>query len=170
MFSAVALYWFSTFILFMLALLMVIGIIWSPFGAVIAYIIARKRENSPIRHAVIGILCSALFLLPWLVLVVPLRLRRFTVASILICAYIAWLLGPLLLSCIILVQDSPRGGGSLSVGVVVMCATLISTLIWVIRSHTKFPHQCGLLPAYRVLVPSAGLFFSLVPFSLIAFI
>ena len=54
-------------------------------------------------------------------------------------------------------------------GIVIMCIALLSTLIWVIQSHIKFPHQCGLLPAYRVMVPSAGLFFSLVPFSLVAF-
>ena len=57
-------------------LLLPCGVLWSPVGAAICGIIARKRGLSPQRYTALGALYSALFFFPWLYLVLRMLGRR----------------------------------------------------------------------------------------------
>ena len=86
-------YWFSLYILFGLVFLSLTGLIWAPFGAFIAYRIVRGKEKRPMRHAFVAAICSVLFILPWVSLIVPSRFRSLATIIVIICAYVTWLIG-----------------------------------------------------------------------------
>ncbi len=152
-------YWISLSILFWLSFLSLAGLIWAPFGAFIAYRISRGKEKRPIRHAFVAAICSVLFILPWVSLIVPSRFRSLATIIVIACTYMVWLTGPL--GLLFLFHLEPLSSGEDTTGIVVaMGLTWIAALIWTIQSQVRYAHQNGLLPAYRVIVPSAGLWIS----------
>ena len=74
------------------------GLAWSPFAALIAWRLARRRGLSGGRYALVGAAYSVFLLVPWLYLAVSLLGRRppgFVVQLIYRLLYFAWLVGPI---------------------------------------------------------------------------
>lgn len=143
-----------------LAYLLLIGILWSPVGALIAYGLGRTSASHPVRYAVVAGVCSATFLFPWIALVMASRGRYFIADAALVFAFTAWLIGPLAMLFGYLLFGSwvPQ---TLLAGIVLLLGLgWLLSVIWAIWSRTRDAPQSGHLPAYRVIVPSAGLFFS----------
>ena len=165
------LYWISLSILFWLVFLSLTGLILAPFGAFITYRIVRGKEKRPMRQAFVAALCSVLFILPWVSLIVPSRFRSLATIIVIVCVYALWPTGPLtLLYLYINVESLSRSETNLlTVILAAMGLTWVAALIWTIQSQVRYAHQCGLLPAYRVIVPSAGLWIS-TAMSLVIFI
>jgi len=157
-------YWLSLSILFWLVFLSLTGLIWAPFGAFIVYRIVRGREKRPMRHAFAAAICSVLFILPWVSLIVPSRFRSLAIIIVLACTYALWPTGPLTLLYIYIdVESLPKSETNLLTAILAaMGLAWIAALIWTIQSHVRQVHQCGLLLAYRVIIPSAGLWVSVV--------
>ena len=152
-------YWFSLYILFGLVFLSLLGLIWAPFGAFIAYLIVRGKEKHPVRYTFAAAVCSVLFILPWVSLIVSSRFRYLATNVVIVCAYIVWLMGPLAL--LFLFHLEPLSPGEDTTGIVVaMSLAWTAALIWTIRSQVRHSHQCRPMPAHRVIMPSTGLWVS----------
>ncbi len=149
-------------IVLILPFLAVLGCVWAPIGAFITYITVRGKEKRPVRHAFVAAVCSALFILPWVSLIVPSRFRSLATIIVIACAYVVWLTGPLgFLFMYLQIETAPWSDSNfLTIIIVAMGLTWIAALIWTIRLQVRHAHQGGLLPAYRVIVPSAGLWIS----------
>ncbi len=79
----------------MYLMIMIAGALWSPFAAVITMAIARQRGLHPYRYAAIGMAYSALFLLPWIYLVIRMYDRsvpNLLVYLVYMILYGAWIL------------------------------------------------------------------------------
>lgn len=152
------------YIVFILLFLAILGCVWAPMGAFIAYRIARKKEERPMRHAFVAAIYSVLFILPLVSLIVPSRFRSLATVIVIICAYVTWLIGPLgyLLVSIEIESFSGKDKNLLTAILVVMGLTWIAALIWTIQSQVRHAHKRGLLQTYRVVIPSAGLWVSVV--------
>ena len=75
-----------------------VGLVWSPFAALITSRMARNRELDGGRYALAGATSSIFLLLPWILLVIGLRNGRLHPTA-LQCMYIfvhlVWLVGPI---------------------------------------------------------------------------
>ena len=149
-------------IMFVLAYLSVLSLVLSPIVTLITYLVVRGRVSNPVRYTLVAAVCFALFILPWIAMIVPSRFRALASIIVIACAYGTWLIGPLGFLFVSIDNEFFYGYGiGLLTGIVVaMGLTWVATLIWTIQSHIRYPHQCGLLPMYRVIVPSGGLFLS----------
>ncbi len=68
-----------------------------PVGALICAMRARSNGLSATRYAIVGALSSALFLIPWFLLILRMRgvsIPKIVTRSLDVAAYAAWLLGP----------------------------------------------------------------------------
>ena len=163
------LYWFSLSTLFWLVLLLLLGILWTPFAAFISYMISRGKERQPTRYAFVAAICSVLFILPWVAMIVPVRFRSVATIIVVICAYVTWLIGPLGFLFISIDNEFFYGSdtGLLTGIVVAMSLIWVATLIWMIQTQIRHTHQYGLLPVYKVIVPSVGLWISVIAVALL---
>ena len=154
---------------FGLAWLLLIGILWSPIGALIAYGLGRTEVRHPVRYAFVAAVCSAPFLIPWFVLVLASRGRYFMTDAALTFVFAAWLVGPLaVLFVFVLSGPGHWFPYPLLAGIVLVSALgWLLSLAWAIRSRTRHTPQSGHLAAYRVIVPSVGCFFSEIVFLVI---
>ena len=76
-----------------------LGLLWSPFAALISWRLARRRGLGGARPVVAGAAYSVFLLVPWVLLLVVLlgrRLPRSVVTLLFILLYSAWLIGPIL--------------------------------------------------------------------------
>lgn len=81
-------------------IVLTIGIVWSPVGALLCGIAARKRGMSTARYALAGAFYSALFILPWIYLMLRLLDRKAPTDLVrlgYVVIYIFWLFGPIAL-------------------------------------------------------------------------
>ena len=72
------------------------SIAWAPAGALFCALIARGRGLSPRRCAIMGAVCSALFFLPWVYLVIRMSGRRVPKIVVVLAyavIYASWLQG-----------------------------------------------------------------------------
>ena len=68
-----------------------------PVGALVCALRARSNGLSATRYAIVGALSSALFLIPWFLLILRMRgvsIPKIVTRSLDVAAYAAWLLGP----------------------------------------------------------------------------
>ena len=75
-----------------------VGLVWSPFAALITLRVARNRGLDGGRYALAGAISSIFLLLPWLLLVIGLRkgrLHPIALQYIHIFVHLVWLLGPI---------------------------------------------------------------------------
>ena len=85
--------------LFMIPLVALPGLVFSPIAGLITWRLARGRSLSGGREALAGVAYSICLFLPWILLVVALRresLSSSTVNKSYILLYLAWLIGPLM--------------------------------------------------------------------------
>ena len=74
------------------------GLVWSPFAALITSRMARNRGLDGGRYALAGATSSIFLLLPWILLVIGLRKGRLHPTALqymYIFVHLAWLLGPI---------------------------------------------------------------------------
>ena len=79
-------------------IVLTIGIVWSPVGALLCGIAARKRGLSTARYAIAGAFYSALFILPWIYFMLRLLNRKAPNDLVYlgyIIIYAAWVLCPI---------------------------------------------------------------------------
>ena len=77
-----------------------IGLIWSPFAALIASQMARNRGLDGGRYALAGATSSIFLILPWLLLVIGLRRGRLHPIALqytYVFVHLVWLLGPIVM-------------------------------------------------------------------------
>ena len=77
-----------------------VGLVWSPFAALITSRMARNRGLDGGRHALAGATSSIFLLLPWLLLVIGLRRGRLHPTALqytYIFVHLVWLLGPIVM-------------------------------------------------------------------------
>ena len=77
-----------------------IGLVWSPFAALITSRMARNRGLDGGRYALAGAISSIFLLLPWLLLVIGLRRGRLhptVLQYTYIFVHLVWLLGPVVI-------------------------------------------------------------------------
>ena len=78
--------------------LTMLGLMWSPFAALISWRMAGNRGLSGSRYAITGAVYSILLLLPWIYMVMALRGKRISAGLIDLAyffLYMAWLVGPI---------------------------------------------------------------------------
>ena len=86
------------FVLVGAIIVLTIGIVWSPVGALLCGIAARKRGLSTARYAIAGAFYSALFILPWIYFMLRLLNRKAPNDLVYlgyIIIYTAWVLCPI---------------------------------------------------------------------------
>ena len=86
------------FVLVGAIIVLTIGIVWSPVGALLCGIAARKRGLSTARYAIAGAFYSALFILPWIYFTLRLLNRKAPNDLVYlgyIIIYAAWVLCPI---------------------------------------------------------------------------
>lgn len=86
------------FVLVGAIIVLTIGIVWSPVGALLCGIAARKRGLSTARYAIAGAFYSALFILPWIYFMLRLLNRKAPNDLVYlgyIIIYAAWVLCPI---------------------------------------------------------------------------
>ena len=87
-------FWGSIFVsLFLLPLIAVLGLLWSPFAAAISWRLARNRGLHGLGYAFAGAVYSALFLGPWLYLtmrLVGITPPRWMIGFSYILLYLVW--------------------------------------------------------------------------------
>ena len=143
-----------------LAWLLLIGILWSPIGALTAFRLGRTKVRHPVRYAFVAAVSSATFLIPWFALVLASRGRYFMTDAALIFMFAAWLLGPLAVLFMFLLSVPGHWLPFLAGIVFVSGLGWLLSLAWAIRSRTRHAPQSAHLAAYRVMVPSVGCFSS----------
>ena len=93
-------------------IVLTIGIVWSPVGALLCGIVAWKRGMSTARYALAGAFYSALFILPWIYFMLRLLDRKAPTDLVrlgYVVIYISWLFGPIALSFVLFyVFSSPE--------------------------------------------------------------
>ena len=86
--------------------LLLMGLLWAPFAALICGYIARKKNANATEYAWTGAKSSSLQLLPWIYLVSQMRDRPLSnrwVKAGYVLVYGLWIIGPLGLSCVAMV-------------------------------------------------------------------
>lgn len=81
-----------------LALLATLGLAWAPVGAVIYARDGKRKGESPIRYAVVGVVSSLLFFIPWFFVrkwIGRQTLPGDSVVLVYAFLYLAWMLGPI---------------------------------------------------------------------------
>ena len=147
-----------------LVCLTILGLALSPIAALITYLLVRRQVPNPTLYALVGALCSTLFILPWLSLMLAWRNYYLPTYATLVGVYIAWLAGPLGMLYQVFAIDSDstyRISAEFMVGFgIAMALALLATLIWTITASAKHDSKLSLKPAYIVIVPSIGLLLS----------
>ena len=141
-------FWLSLFLSLGVALTLCLGILFSPVGALVCELRARRRGLKAWRYAGLGAVHSMLFFLPWVYTVTRLggwHPPRKLITTVYVILYIAWFVGPIactwLLLCVGWERDSLfwRFRGAIGVMSFVQLATWFGSMIW-IRDQ-----RCGVL-------------------------
>ena len=96
--TSIALIWIPFFVTPILLLLAIVGLMWSPFAALISWRMAGNRGLSGSRYAITGAVYSMLLVLPWIYMVMALRCKRISTGLVdfaYFFLYMAWLVGPI---------------------------------------------------------------------------
>lgn len=144
-------FWFPVFgpffSLVIAVLAVLLGLVWTPFGALTCRRIARSRGLSPRRYAIAGAVYSVLFFVPWVYLVMRMRGRSVSVVvvrNIYILLYGAWLVLPIWsLSMFTAVARRVEDfGGALTMGLLLISSILMFVgslvMIAVVRKKAKY--------------------------------
>ena len=86
-------------VIILLMLLVVLGVIWIPFGGTICAWTANKKQLPVLKFAIAGALFSLFMLLPWFYLITRMKgknLPHSAIKSSYMLIYIIWLFGPIL--------------------------------------------------------------------------
>ena len=150
------------FTIAVLILLVILGLILSPIAAFITYLVVRRQVPNPMLYALVGALCSTLFILPWLSLILAWRNYYLPMYTTLVSVYAAWLAGPfgMLYLAFAIADDSWVSIEFIAGSGIAMALVLVATLIWTVKVGVRHDSQLSLKPAYIVIVPSVGLFLS----------
>ena len=122
-----------------IVLLSLVGLVWSPFAAFIAFRRARQRGLAPIRYLFIGTLYSILLIIPWFILIGKMDDIESSTGWAFWTLYICWLFGPiamLFLDNMTIVHDSPASHLATPLGIV-MILMWIGSLVWLGVSKEK---------------------------------
>ena len=135
------------------------GFVWSPFAALIAWYLARRRGLSARRYALVGAAYSIFLLVPWLRLIVGMLTQREPgfVGPVNFLLYFAWLVGPIVFwgQYIVFVGQEEFGVFPLLVSVGILATMFIMWIASVVISLRQAYDYYTDLPvmSFRYIMP-----------------
>lgn len=153
-----------------------VGLLWSPFAALITSRMARNRGLDGGRYALAGATSSVFLLLPWLLLVIGLRRGRLHPTALqytYIFVHLVWLLGPIvmwgqfvaslefLMSLEIGIAqgydaEPPNPVAAYSGFGLIVTAWIVSACVTAEIWSSRFRGELGEIVGFRYLIPFVG--------------